>query len=228
MFIKLAMFYIYHIRVGLPFTGDGKMKVAELTSQAYETELVEKLRSGDLAAMGVLYNIYRDRLCTFVLRQLGGDQDMVEDIVQETFFVALDSIDKFRGDSQFYTWLCSIAYHKINDLYRRQSREGRSEKLPFSIEPTDLGWSRDAEPIASSEMETEETRQAVWQALVSLPRDYRRVLIFKYIEGVPVLQISRILGRSPKSVEGLLSRARKALRDSLVGAGIEATSFVLK
>ena len=69
--------------------------------------------------------------------------------------------------------------------------------------------------MAFSVIESEETRHMVRQALVDLPRDYRQVLALKYIEEMPVQEISQVMSRSPKSVEGLLSRARKALRASL-------------
>jgi RNA polymerase sigma-70 factor (ECF subfamily) len=68
-------------------------------------------------------------------------------------------------------------------------------------------------------MESEETRQSVHQALTDLPQDYQEVLALKYLKGMPVLAISQIMGRSPKSVEGLLSRARKAMRDNLENNG---------
>jgi RNA polymerase sigma-70 factor (ECF subfamily) len=64
-------------------------------------------------------------------------------------------------------------------------------------------------------MESEEARQSVHQALADLPQDYQEVLVLKYLKDMPVLAISQIMGRSPKSVEGLLSRARKAMRDNL-------------
>ena len=194
------------------------MKIADSTLQAYETELVEHIRSGDSTAMEEFYNIYKDRLYSLVLQHVGRDQDVAEELVQETFLAALGSLDKFRGDSQLYTWLCSIAYHKISDFYRRQAREAKLEKLPFGVETTDLGQGKDTEPIAPSIMEFEETRHAIQQALANLPRDYRRVLILKYIEEMPVLEISRVMGRSPKSLEGLLSRARKALHSNLTEA----------
>jgi len=193
----------------------GNMKIAGSTSQTYETELVEKLRSGNSTAMEQFYNIYRNRLYSLVLEQVGRDQAIAEDLVQEIFLAALGSLDKFRGDSQLYTWLCSIAFHKINDFYRRQAREPKPEKSPPDIDAMKLEQTGDNEPATLSVMESEETRHAVQQALVDLPQDYRQVLVLKYIEDMPVLEISQVMGRSPKSVEGLLSRARKALRANL-------------
>ena len=194
------------------------MKIADFTSQAYETELVEKLRSGDSTAMEELYNTYKDRLHSLVFERVGRDQAVVEDLVQEIFLAALSSLDKFRGDSQLYTWLCSIAYHKIGDFYRHQAREAKPGELPpgiDSIEPKRI-W--DTEPTALSVIEAEGTRHTVRQALVDLPWHYRQVLALKYIEDMPVQEISQVMRRSPKSVEGLLSRARKALRANLTEA----------
>ena len=194
------------------------MKIADFTSQAYETELVEKLRSGDSTAMEELYNTYKDRLHSLVFERVGRDQAVVEDLVQEIFLAALSSLDKFRGDSQLYTWLCSIAYHKIGDFYRRQAREAKPGELPPGIDVMEPKRIWDTEPTALSVIEAEGTRHTVQQALVDLPWHYRQVLALKYIEDMPVQEISQVMRRSPKSVEGLLSRARKALRANLTEA----------
>jgi len=192
------------------------MKVADYTSQSYETKLIEKLRSGDSTAMEEFYNIYRKRLYLLVLEQVGQDQAVAEDLVHEVFLAALNSLDKFRGDSQLYTWLRSIALHKINDFYRRQARQPKpKESSPDFDAIKQLEQIGDDEPATLTVMETEETRQSVHQALEGLPQDYQEVLVLKYLEEMPVLEISQVMGRSPKSVEGLLSRARKAMRDNL-------------
>jgi RNA polymerase sigma-70 factor (ECF subfamily) len=73
----------------------------------------------------------------------------------------------------------------------------------------------DDKPPTLTVMESQEIRQSVRRALGDLPHDYQKVLVMKYLEEMPVLEISEVMGRSPKSVEGLLSRARKAMRDKL-------------
>jgi len=194
----------------------GDMKIADPTSQSYETKLVKNLRSGDSSAMEEFYNIYRNRLYSLVLEKVGRDRAIAEDLVQEVFLAALDSLDKFRGDSQLYTWLRSIAFHKINDLYRRQVREPKQQKpSPDSDVTKQIEQTRDDEPATLTVLESEEIRQSVHQALADLPQDYQDVLVLKYLEEMPVLAISQVMGRSPKSVEGLLSRARKAMRTKL-------------
>ncbi|MGA8849949.1 MAG: RNA polymerase sigma factor [Dehalococcoidia bacterium] len=191
------------------------MTIASSTSQSYETKLVEKLHSADSAAMEEFYNLYRNRLYSLILQQVGRDEAVAEDLVQEVFLAALGSLDKFRGDSQLYTWLRSIALHKINDFYRRQTREPKPEKSLPDFNALELEQIGDDGQAILNTMESEEIRQLVHQALAGLPQDYQEVLVLKYLKDMPVLAISQVMGRSPKSVEGLLSRARKAMRDNL-------------
>ena len=192
------------------------MKVADSTAKSYEARLVQKLRSGDSAAMAEFYNIYRSRLYTLVLAQVDQNQAVAEDIVQETFLAALGSLDKFRGDSQLYTWLRSIAFHKLNDYYRRQVKQPKAqESSPDFDAMKQLEQTGNDEPETIAVMESEEVRQSVQHALEQLPQNYQEVLVLKYLEEMPVLEISQVMGRSPKSVEGLLSRARKAMRANL-------------
>ena len=194
------------------------MKIAGSVSLVDETELVERLRSGDQAAMEEFYYLCKDKLYSLIFRQVDKDQAAAEDLVQETFLAALDSLDKFRGDSQLYTWLCGIAQHKVSDFHRLKRRDIKPGKLPLGINAIKPEQIKDTEPIASDLLESQETRRTVEQALASLPRDYRKVLVFKYFERMPVLEISQLMGRSPKSIEGLLSRARKALQANLTEA----------
>jgi len=191
------------------------MTVANSVSRNSEVKLVEKLQSGDSAAMAEFYNLYRNRLYSLILEQVDRDEAVAEDLVQEVFLAALSSLDKFRGDSQLYTWLRSIALHKINDFYRHRARQPRSRESSVDYDGLELEQTRANEPATHTVMENEEVRQSVHQALADLPQDYQEVLVLKYLKDMPVLAISQIMGRSPKSVEGLLSRARKAMRYNL-------------
>ncbi|MGQ9546949.1 MAG: RNA polymerase sigma factor [Dehalococcoidia bacterium] len=191
------------------------MTIAKSVPGSYEAALVERLRLGDNAAREELYNRYKSRLYALVLEQVGRNQAVAEDLVQEIFLAALGSLDKFRGGSQLYTWLRSIALHKIYDFYRGQGREPKARKSPTDSDVLPLEQTADEAPAAFTEMESEELRQSVHRALAALPKDYQEVLVLKYLEDMPVLEISQVMGRSPKSVEGLLARARKAMRASL-------------
>jgi len=195
------------------------MTVANSVSRNTELKLVDKLQCGDTAAMAEFYKLYRNKLYSLILGQVDRDEAIAEDLVQEVFLAALSSLDRFRGDSQLYTWLRSIALHKINDFYRHQARQPRSAEPPPDYEGLELEQTRANEPAPHTVMEDEEVRESVHQALADLPDDYQEVLVLKYLKDMPVLAISQIMGRSPKAVEGLLSRARKAMRDNLGSNG---------
>jgi len=196
-----------------------EIEMASLADRANEAELVKRLQEGDLTAMEQLFNTYFDRLYSLVFHEVGRDQAVAEDVIQEIFLNALTSIGKFRGQSKLYTWLCSIAHHKIADFYRRQERERKYLKQASgagAIGPKQIADT--GQPVPSM-TESEETRHTVEQALLKLPLDYREVLILKYVEEMSVQETGQIMQRSPKSVEGLLTRARKALRTYLVASG---------
>ena len=182
-----------------------------------DADMLKRLQGGDRTAMAELYDRYFDRLYSLVFNQVDRNRDIAEDIVQETFLAALKSAKGFKGRSSAYTWLCSIAYHKVADHYRRQSRERKRMVSGIDVDTVDDTENPGRQPQPDSLIESAETRQVVNEALAKLPWDYRQVLILKYVEEMSVLEIGQVMDRSPKSIEGLLTRSRKALQTQLAG-----------
>jgi len=182
-----------------------------------DADMLKRLQGGDRTAMAELYDRYFDRLYSLVFNQVDRNRDIAEDIVQETFLAALKSAKGFKGRSSAYTWLCSIAYHKVADHYRRQSRERKRMVSGIDVDTVDDVENPGRQPQPDSLIESAETRQVVNEALAKLPWDYRQVLILKYVEEMSVLEIGQVMDRSPKSIEGLLTRSRKALQTQLAG-----------
>jgi len=182
-----------------------------------DADMLKRLHDGDRTAMAELYDRYFDRVYSLVFNQVDRNREVAEDIVQETFLAALKSAKGFKGRSSAYTWLCSIAYHKVADHYRRQSRERKRMVSGVDVDTVDDSENPGRQPQPDSLIESAETRQVVNEALSKLPWDYRQVLILKYVEELSVQEISQIMDRSPKSIEGLLTRSRKALQTQLAG-----------
>lgn len=182
-----------------------------------DADMLKRLHDGDRAAMAELYDRYFDRVYSLVFNQVDRNREVAEDIVQDTFLAALKSAKGFKGRSSAYTWLCSIAYHKVADHYRRQSRERKRMVSGVDVDTVDASENPGTQPQPDSMIESAETRQVVNEALAKLPWDYRQVLILKYVEEMSVQEISQIMDRSPKSIEGLLTRSRKALQTQLEG-----------
>ena len=183
--------------------------MADSTATIDNAQFIKDLRRGDPSAVTQLYNTYADRIYSLVFNQVDRNHEVAQDIVQETFVAALKSIVKFRNKSKIYTWLCSIANRKVADFYRRQKRQAKYQTMK-ALEAEQIGQ----ETLAAA-TESTERQEMAQQALLGLPLHYRQVLILKYVEEMPVLQISKIMERSPKSIEGLLTRARKELRARL-------------
>ena len=164
-----------------------------------------------------LYAGYRERLLRFVITRVGGDSVVAEDIVQEAFTAALISLSGFRSRSSPYTWLCSIAQHKIADHFRSQPPGHGTAEFSLDYLADDESQDTTASSIERW-MEHQETRDMVRSALRELPPDYGNVIKYKYFDGLSVNEISFEIGRTPKAVEGLLARARRALSLSLTEA----------
>jgi len=193
-----------------------------MTGQSLESErtpeeaaLAARLSRGDAAAVDELYRTYFDRIYSLVYYQVDRDQAVAEDIVQETFLAALRSAKQFRGRSKVYTWLCSIAYHKVADYYRRQAREHRHRNSAIDVDSIDPEGNPGTHGVSPSPTEAAENRSLVESAMSGLSYDYRQVLLLKYVEELSVAEISQIMRRSEKSIEGLLSRARRAMQDNM-------------
>lgn len=165
------------------------------------------------------YQKYRGRLLNFILQKVGRPED-AEEILQDTFLSALDSLPLFRKESSFYTWLCSIAKHEIADFYRKQkiktivfSRFPRLEKIVSQA----LG------PEAA--LEGEELEEEIVHCLHSLSEGYSRILRLKYIEGHSYKEIAKKLKESVKTIESRLFRARKAFTKAWEGGAYASKSF---
>ena len=178
---------------------------------ARDLSLRDRILSGDRGAAEVLLAEHLDPLYRFVHFRLGGNEQRVEDLVQDTFLVALERLRGFDGRSSLHTWLCGIAKNKIRDVRRTRrlrSLEDAIEEADPEIDAILAEISR--EPLPDRVLERAETRELVGATLSSLPPEYAAALVQKYVEGRSVAEIAREHGKGEKAVESVLTRARLA------------------
>jgi len=174
-----------------------------------DLQLAQSVAEGDEAALTVLYEHYADPLFAFIYHHLDAQRADVEEIWSETWLAALRSIKSYRGQSRLFTWLCSLARHKIADYCRKQRRHAQV----FSTVPAELiEATMDDSPLPESILADRAIRSRVVETLMALPDDYRTALVAQYANEHSVDQIAQQLGRSYKATESLLSRARAAFR----------------
>jgi len=181
---------------------------------ANDLVLASQVTEGDEASLATFYARYADPLFAFVYHQLDGPRAEAEDIWQETLLAALQALPTYHGQSRLFTWLCSIAQHKIADHFRQQGR--RATDVFSDVPEARLSALVSDAPLPEEMVVRRATRVRVVQALAFLTDDYRRALIARYADERSVDEVARMLGRTYKAAESLLARARDAFREALV------------
>ena len=185
-------------------------------SKEESADLVQRLSKGDTTAIEELYNLYFDRIYSMAFNQLGRNHSSAEEVVEETWLAVIKSAKNFKGHSHVYTWLCSIAWHKIRDYQRRHYRDMAKQQQPSTRVETPELQLIDSGPLPEELIEREETKELVRKALASLPSHYQQVLTLKYLQDMSAKEIGEVMYKSTRSVESLLDRARLALRDRII------------
>lgn len=183
----------------------------ELTLSAADQALRARVLSGDRVAAEDLCRRHLDGLYEFVHYRVGGDRATVEDLVQETFLVALEKLADFDGRSSLHTWLCGIAKNKIRTERRRRRPKPLEDVLDEADDEIDAILAQVArEPLPDWVLERQETRDLVGATLSSLTPEYRDALVAKYVDGLSVAEMAARDGRGFKATESRLQRARVA------------------
>lgn len=184
---------------------------AEIAAKTDE-ELVRRAQEGEMAAFTQLYErylkvVYR-RVCYSI------PQADVEDVTQETFIAVTRSLKDFRGDSKFRTWLYTILGRKIADYYRRR-------------DPADFRWvkeSGDEDGDLTERVEqlgdgngSSSLDDIIWvrQALLRMPAHYREIILLRFADGLPFLEIAGQLNLSLEATKSLFRRAIACLQQEL-------------
>ena len=152
--------------------------------------------------------------------------ETAEDLVQETFFVAVRTLGNFRGESSERSWLCGILKNKICDYFRKLGRETcftdlefLDDELSHKFVPQGF-WNHEAGPLEwKSEAEVVMHRTEFWETfrdcLAKLPQRIADVFMLREMEEMETSQICEALNISPNNLWVMLHRARMALRECL-------------
>lgn len=173
--------------------------------------LSRRVAAGDKRALEGLIERYEGMVKRLAFRLLGWS-DGVEDVVQDVFLAAFVSIGKFRGESSLSTWLAAITVNRC-----RSHRRRRLLRLKFFAN-RELHESGQRETCPSDQSAIDgETAAQVRAAVDALPNKYREVIVLRYLEEMPIVEVARVLGLSRGAVDVRLTRARERLAKRLAG-----------
>ncbi|MHC4945321.1 MAG: RNA polymerase sigma factor [Planctomycetota bacterium] len=163
-------------------------------------EIVEKAQSGDLSAVGKLYDDFAP-LVRAVAFDHTGDLHSIGDIVQEVFLAVLKGLPRLKQVDRFQSWIVSITRRKAIDAVRRQaSQQGRA--ITLEEEPAE-------NPV---DPEPKEVLFQLRQAIVALPEQERLVVELFHLESLQVVKVMEIMDMPRSTVYAILIRARARLR----------------
>ena len=177
---------------------------------------LEALQAGDMAEFARLVDAYSTQIYRLALKMLGDEQD-AEDVLQNTFMKALQSIENFEGRSSVSTWLYRIAVNEALMMVRRQKPtipvamdyEDDDEELQHPVQFAD--WCC----LPEKDLLSEESRRHLDKAIRQLPEKLQVVFLLRDIEGLSIRETSEALGLTETAVKTRLLRARLNLREQL-------------
>jgi len=174
-------------------------------------DVIEACQRGDEEAFRVLFDTHKDRVYSIALRY-AGDSATAMDIAQDTFLKLLSTIQQFRGEASFESWLYRMVVNSCLDYHRKRRRF--LPLLEDSFEEA-LDVFRAPSESALQDLLREEQEERVQQVVAQLPEEQRIVVVLRYTDGLSYEEIADLLGCRRGTVASRLNRAHKALERRL-------------
>ena len=177
-------------------------------------------RKGDTEAFAELVERHQKKMLNIAYRMLG-DYDEACDIVQEAFLAAYKSINKFKAEARFSTWLYRIVVNYTKN--RLKQRKNRAQHEAASLDESGERQNGCTACLSAAStgnpaelLEQREREEHVQKCITALDVEYREVLVMRDIQGFSYEEIRDILKIPDGTVKSRLSRARVALKDCLI------------
>ncbi|MBU0507898.1 RNA polymerase sigma factor [bacterium] len=172
-----------------------------------DLELVEQYRAGNERAFNELVIRHRRGVFATAVGMVGNTED-AEDITQEVFVRAFQSIDGFRGDSAFFTWLYRITVNLcLNHLRQRKVRTFLGLDQMEGLLPRS--------EAADERVELAELSALARAAIAKLPDKQRAVFILRHFQELPHAEIARIMDRDEGTIKANYFQAVRKMRKAL-------------
>lgn len=166
----------------------------------------------DKEFFGVLIRRYESRITNYVRRIAGGNEEMIEDIVQNIFIKAFVNINSFQKGKNFGSWLYGIAHNECIDNWRKYKKHAGNISLESNEEL--LAILASEENIEQSFIKKTQ-KESINRSLEKLPAKFREVLVLKYLEDKSYEEVGYILKKPISTVGTLLNRAKKRFKKIL-------------
>lgn len=182
----------------------------QLTDQA----LVERVQQGDKKAFNLLVSRYQNKVAGLLTRYVSRND--IPDVAQESFIKAYRSIESFRGDSAFYTWLYRIAVNTAKNYLAAQGRRPPSEDiLAEDAENYDAGIHLRDVDSPENEILSGELKKVVFDTINGMPEDLKNAITLRELEGLSYEDIAEVMGCPVGTVRSRIFRAREIIENKI-------------
>lgn len=175
----------------------------------HDIELIKQIRGGDIAAFSQLIESHQNMAYTLAFGIVKNKQE-AEEVTQDAFVKAYKSLDKYKGDAAFSTWLYRIVYNTaISKLRQRRPEmkdidDSQSDKFEYRIADNN-----------KHRLELQERKKLLKIALNKLKEEDAFILTLYYYKELSIDEISKASGLSPSNVKVKLHRGRKQMHEEL-------------
>lgn len=182
-----------------------------ILENASDSELLEYYRKGEEGAFREIINRYKNPLYSF-LRRFVSQQDIIEDVFQETFLQLYTSRDSFDVERPLRPWLFTIAANKAKDALRKIQRQSTTS-MGAMADASDVSIEQVVNILASydttpdDEVTSNETAARVRQVIADMPDNLREILLLAYFEQFSYKHMSDILSIPIGTVKSRLHTA---------------------
>ena len=194
-----------------PFDND-----TDATLESEDRLLVERTKKGDFEAYDQLIRRYQERVYGLTYHMTSNHED-ANDLTQETFIKAFRSLDTFKGDSSFYTWIYRIAVNKTLNFFKQ-----RKNKVHMSLNDLDFNAEHNPDLVAlisektpSRALKLNELQEKLNEAMLKLSEDHRAVVVMHDVQGLSHEEIANVVGCNVGTVRSRLFYARQQLQGFL-------------
>jgi RNA polymerase sigma-70 factor (ECF subfamily) len=185
--------------------------MTEKKTEATDQQLVVRVQKGDKRAFDLLVLKYQYKVHAIVARFIR-DSDEVRDVVQEAFIKAYRALPKFRGDSQFYTWLYRIAVNTAKNYLVARSRRPPSSDVDLD----DAEYYSGSEQLKDfgtpeNQLFRDQLEEVINKAINELPEDLRTAVTLREYEGLSYEDIASVMNCPVGTIRSRIFRGREAI-----------------
>ena len=184
--------------------------------RAVDLALVDKVKAGDMDAYAELVRMYDRRVFRIAFNIVHNTED-AEDVVQDAFLKAYRNLNRFEGNSKFYTWLVRIAVNEAL-MKLRKAKNSKTVSMDDEVATEEGSIPRefaDWSPNPEQRYGSDETKEILRKTIQGLPPGFRTVFLLRDVEGLSTEETAKALELSIPAVKSRLLRARLQLRERL-------------